>query len=152
MCSCDWSSDVCSSDLPIHLICVDSRTQNVYVIAGNDEGLFLRVLPVSNHPPSVTRICNFHALRIGQMRGASRQWWIGLPVGFRWLLPRFRTVNWLLSCQPIPVKRINWRMRWGWMRLHRPRPFSRNWLGRAMQLRRAAIWATPWGMKRFPGR
>ena len=30
---------------PIHLICVDSRTQNVYVIAGNDEGLEFQILP-----------------------------------------------------------------------------------------------------------
>lgn len=30
---------------PIHLVCVDQRTQNVYVIAGYDEGLEFQILP-----------------------------------------------------------------------------------------------------------
>jgi hypothetical protein len=30
---------------PIHLICVDKRTQNVYVIAGYDEGIEFQILP-----------------------------------------------------------------------------------------------------------
>lgn len=30
---------------PIHLICVDQRTQNVYVMAGHDEGLEFQILP-----------------------------------------------------------------------------------------------------------
>jgi hypothetical protein len=29
---------------PIHLICVDNRTQNVYVIAGNSEGIEFQIL------------------------------------------------------------------------------------------------------------
>jgi hypothetical protein len=30
---------------PIHLICVDRRTQNLYILAGNDEGLEFQILP-----------------------------------------------------------------------------------------------------------
>jgi hypothetical protein len=30
---------------PIHLICVDRRTRNVYVIAGNGEELEFQILP-----------------------------------------------------------------------------------------------------------
>jgi hypothetical protein len=30
---------------PIHLICVDQRTRNVYVMAGHDEGLEFQILP-----------------------------------------------------------------------------------------------------------
>jgi hypothetical protein len=30
---------------PIHLICVDRRTRNIYVIAGNSEGLEFQILP-----------------------------------------------------------------------------------------------------------
>lgn len=30
---------------PIHLICVDRRTQNVYVLAGYDEELEFQILP-----------------------------------------------------------------------------------------------------------
>jgi hypothetical protein len=30
---------------PIHLICVDTRTQNVYVLAGYDEELEFQILP-----------------------------------------------------------------------------------------------------------
>ena len=30
---------------PIHLICVDDRTRNVYVLAGYDEELVFQILP-----------------------------------------------------------------------------------------------------------
>jgi hypothetical protein len=30
---------------PVHLICVDRRTQNLYILAGNDEGLEFQILP-----------------------------------------------------------------------------------------------------------
>jgi hypothetical protein len=30
---------------PIHPICVDQRTRNVYVMAGHDEGLEFQILP-----------------------------------------------------------------------------------------------------------
>jgi hypothetical protein len=30
---------------PIHLICVDQRTRNVYIMAGHDEGLEFQILP-----------------------------------------------------------------------------------------------------------
>jgi hypothetical protein len=30
---------------PIHLICVDDRTQNLYVLAGNDENLEFQIKP-----------------------------------------------------------------------------------------------------------
>lgn len=30
---------------PVHLICVDQRTQNPYLLAGNDEGLEFQILP-----------------------------------------------------------------------------------------------------------
>jgi hypothetical protein len=30
---------------PVHLICVDRRTQNVYILAGHDEGLEFQILP-----------------------------------------------------------------------------------------------------------
>lgn len=30
---------------PIHLICVDNRTQNLYIIAGYNEGLEFQILP-----------------------------------------------------------------------------------------------------------
>jgi hypothetical protein len=30
---------------PVHLICVDQRTQNLYILAGNDEGLEFQILP-----------------------------------------------------------------------------------------------------------
>ncbi|MEO0538414.1 MAG: hypothetical protein AAF215_31705 [Cyanobacteria bacterium P01_A01_bin.123] len=30
---------------PIHLICIDKRTQNVYVLAGYDEELEFQILP-----------------------------------------------------------------------------------------------------------
>jgi len=30
---------------PIHLICLDERTQNVYVLAGNHEELEFQILP-----------------------------------------------------------------------------------------------------------
>jgi hypothetical protein len=30
---------------PIHLICVDPRTKNVYIMAGYDEGLEFQILP-----------------------------------------------------------------------------------------------------------
>jgi hypothetical protein len=29
---------------PIHLICVDQRTRNVYIMAGHDEGLEFQIL------------------------------------------------------------------------------------------------------------
>ncbi|MFQ4146603.1 DUF6888 family protein [Chlorogloeopsis sp. ULAP02] len=38
---------------PIHLICVDARTQNVYVLAGYEEELEFQILPngeVSDEP------------------------------------------------------------------------------------------------------
>jgi hypothetical protein len=30
---------------PIHLICVDSRTHNVYILAGHDEEIEFQILP-----------------------------------------------------------------------------------------------------------
>jgi hypothetical protein len=30
---------------PIHLVCIDRRTQNVYLIAGQNEGLEFQILP-----------------------------------------------------------------------------------------------------------
>ncbi len=31
---------------PIHLICVDNRTRNVYVLAGYDEEIEFQILPI----------------------------------------------------------------------------------------------------------